>query len=187
MNSKQFAQLLLTEVQNLERQGTSNILCSNLVVYLKSHIDHQPTSSPEIEIEKEKAFLQNWIESNKHKFESEREMFRSVISSGQNALKTGFLLNGGASLAMLAYIGQHGENYTKELSLSLLYFVWGTICISLSSAMVYLCQRVFSDPDLSQKKWASYLDIVTICVGFISFVFFILGMYVAYEIFSNFP
>lgn len=183
MDSKQFAALMLEEVQNLERQGTSNILCSNLVIYLRNHIDNVVTSRPEIEVEKEKAFLQNWIESNKHRFETEREMFRSVISSGQNALKTGFLLNGGASVAMLAYIGQHGEGYVKEFSQSLIYFVWGTVCITLSSGMVYICQRVFSDEELSKKKWVSALDVSTILMGFSAFFFFIRGMYIAYDTF----
>lgn len=187
MDSKQFATLMRDEIQNLEKQGTSNILCSNLVMYLQSHIDNVQTSNPEIEIEKEKAFLQNWIESNKHRFETEREMFRSVISSGQNALKTGFLLNGGASVAMLAYIGQHGDKYVKEFSLSLINFVWGTVCISVSSGMVYICQRVFSDEKLRSQKWVPFLDVATILIGLSSFFFFVRAMYIAYDTFLKMP
>lgn len=37
--------------------------------------------------------------------QSDLEVFKSVISTGQTALKTSFLVNGGAAVALLAFIG----------------------------------------------------------------------------------
>ena len=36
-------------------------------------------------------------------------MLRSAISSGQNAMKSSFLLNGGASVALLEFIGHWAQ------------------------------------------------------------------------------
>ena len=38
--------------------------------------------------------------------ETSLEMFRSVITTGQSALKATMLLNGGAAVAMLAFVGK---------------------------------------------------------------------------------
>ncbi len=54
-----------------------------------------------VEIERYRANLQNWVESNKHQHEQRLELFRSVITSVQSAIKSSFLLNGGASVALL--------------------------------------------------------------------------------------
>ena len=71
----------------------------------------------------------------------ELQMFKSVILAGQTALKSTILINGGAAVALLAFIGSvwdktTDENVVRKLLISMLLFVAGVIGI-----IVFLCQN----------------------------------------------
>jgi hypothetical protein len=62
------------------------------------------------------------------------EMFKSVLMAGQTALRTSFLINGGASVALLAFIGNIWDKtqtaiVIKTLANSLgIFSSWGYFC-----------------------------------------------------------
>jgi hypothetical protein len=75
-----------------------------LIAYLDDISKSPAQSLTKAELEEYKANLQLPIEQNKNYHASQLEMFRSVITSGQNAIRTSFLMNGGASITILAFI-----------------------------------------------------------------------------------
>ncbi len=115
MQAKDFAVQLRDTVTSLSRDGLDSIRCDNLLNYLNHAIQiHSDLDSVEMQ-NRDKAEIELLIERHKQANQLDLEMFRSVISAGQNAIKTAFLLNGGAAIALLAFIGSLVE---KNLRLS---------------------------------------------------------------------
>lgn len=189
MSVKAFAAQMRQEIESLKSQGTASIYCDNLISYL-SEIERSP--EPEISplgIENYKADLQNWVESNKHLHEFNLEMFRSVISSGQNALKSMFLLNGGASVALLAFIGhlaQFRAAMVNVFSTCLLPFVIGVLVIAMASGFTYLSQWLYAGNSPKSHKWGLVVNILCIILGFASCGFFIWGICRSYSVFLSY-
>ena len=105
MSAQEFAAQLKETIQDIKKNGTAAIYCDNLIAYLDDVGTSASSSLIEAELEKYKADLQLHIEKNKNYHASKLEMFRSVITSGQNAIRSSLLMNGGASIALLAFIG----------------------------------------------------------------------------------
>lgn len=189
MSAQDFAKQLKETIQEVKNNGTAAIYCDNLIAYLEdvsSSPSHHPT---EVELEKYKADLQLHIEQNKNYHASQLEMFRSVITLGQNAIRTSFLMNGGASVAILAFIG-HLAQIKPQSVISfanvLLPFVLGVFAMAITAGFTYLSQWLYASPNVSAQKWGFWLNLVCIFTGISSYAFFIWGMCRAYNAFVQF-
>ena len=93
MNAKHFAAQMKAMIEDIKSKGTAAIYCDNIIAYL-DEVQNSPEAEPtHLDIERYKADLQNWVEANKYQHEGNLEMFRSVITSGQGAIKSSLLLN----------------------------------------------------------------------------------------------
>jgi hypothetical protein len=121
--------------------------------------------------------IQQMVAEFEAKAESQLEMFRSVIGTGQSTLKSSLLLNGGAAIAVLGFIGQiaaHAENLSLigRLAFPLLGFVLGTLLSALAHGAVYFAQKTyFQGSNAAGDQWNS-IAITLLCS---SFAFFALG------------
>ncbi len=85
---------------------------------------------------------------NLHEFDL--EMLRSTIMTGQAALKGSLLINGGAAVAVLAFVG---NAWTKDVprhvlagaSYGLSLFVWGVLAAATALGATYLSQAGFGN------------------------------------------
>ena len=143
MNAKQFATQMKTMIEDIKSKGTAAIYCDNIIAYL-NEVQNSPEPEPTpVDFERYKADLQNWIEANKYQHEGNLEMFRSVITSGQGAIKSSLLLNGGAAVALLAFIAHLAElqrDKVSEFASCLLLFAFGVLAIVVTSGCTYLSQ-----------------------------------------------
>ncbi|MCE5194928.1 MAG: hypothetical protein LLF28_05650 [Nitrospiraceae bacterium] len=189
VSAKEFAAQLKKTIEEIKAKGTATINCDNLIAYLDEAIKSpSPVVSP-AKLEKYKAELQGWVEQNKAAHESGLEMFRSVIQSGQNAIRSSFLLNGGAAVAMLAFIGKLTENQAAKIPAfapSLTIFVIGVLAITVTSGITYLCQWFYAGNQQWKVKTGFWLNIAAIVLGLSSYGIFIWGMCEAYAAFINF-
>lgn len=132
-----------------------------------------------------------------------------VINLGRDALKTLLLINGGAAIAVLAFIGQITSRSSKELIPALApvlgWFVFGAIVCGLttvlafvSTAMLAIADESFKgeEPDIPFEKWPStikgmgvggvLLVIITIAGGLLACFCFARGAYIAVETLRTF-
>src|SRR5690349_6461424 len=93
----------------------------------------QPMSSEKAAAVREAAKQDRQIEAD-----MDKEMFKSVLESGHNALKAVMLINGGAAVAFLAFLG---NLLTKSQAVkmgdfpkALLCFVFGALLSAMASA-----------------------------------------------------
>ena len=149
---------------------------------------HSSISNPlaQKELAQYKAELQAWNEGIKATNESNLENFRSVILLGQNALKSAFLMNGGATVALLAFLGKlsdHQSEMIPNFASSLMIFVVGVLFTVLASGGTYLSQYQYAD---GKEKSGHILRLIVIILNMSSYGCFIGGSYVAYRAFMSF-
>ena len=189
MSAKEFAAQLKTTIEEIKAKGTAAIYCDNLIAYLDEVIKSPSLVASPAELEKFKADLQVWIEQNKAIHESNLEMFRSVIQSGQNAIRSAFLLNGGAAVAILAFIGKLTETQAEKIpafASSLTIFVIGVLVITITSGFTYLSQWFYAGESSWKITTGFWLNISAIVLGLSSYGVFIWGMCEAYTAFIKF-
>lgn len=183
MSVKDFVGQMKQTIEEIKAQGTTTIQCDNLIAYL-SEIQKAPEAEPTaLQIEKYKADLQNWIETIKRNHEGSLEMFRSVITAGQAAIRTTFLLNGGASVAMLAFIGhlaQFDRPRVPAFAGCLATFANGVLAIAVASGLTYLSQWLYAENSPLAKKSGLVLNLLCMLLGMLSYVFFAWGLFRAY-------
>lgn len=134
------------------------------------------------------AALQATLADRKERADSDSEMFRSVLSSGQAALKSAMLINGGGAVTLLAFIGHLAmENHTLKLvagfALPLACFVLGVLLASVSAGLTYLVQKSYR---WGSKAVGNILNLVVILCVLGANAAFGFGCWLAYEQFSLF-
>lgn len=186
MSVRQFAGELKKTIEELKAQGTAAIACDNLIAYLASVQQAGDSEPSQVQLEEYKARLQMQNDASKRAHESQLELFRSVISSAQAAIKTGFLLNGGAAVAMLAFIGHLAERSPEKVhifALSLAPLTFGVLASALLSGLTYLTQWLYASPQQKAKRAGFGMNLLCIVVGFSSYGFFAWGMCRSYSAF----
>ncbi len=189
MSTKQFAAQMKAMIEDIKAKGTAAIYCDNLIDYLNEVENTSEDEPSPIQIEKYKADLQNWIEINKRDHEGHLEMFKSVIASGQAAIKASFLLNGGAAVAMLAFIGhlaQFKADKVSAFSTCLLPFAYGVLAIAVTSGLTYLSQWFYFSTQPWSRKLGFAFNMLCILLGISSYVFFAWGLFDAYHSFITY-
>lgn len=183
MDFKKFVGQFKETVVGIQAKGTDSIPCDTLITYLEE-IEKAPDAEPTaLQLERNRADLQRWIDSHNHSHERDLEMFRSVISSGQSAIKTTFLLNGGASLAMLAFIGhlaQFNPSKVPEFAACLVPFAYGVLAVALTSGFTYLSQWLYASHLEPARKVGFAFNVLCILIGVSSYGLFAWGMFRAY-------
>lgn len=189
MSVKEFAAQMKSAIENIKSQGVSSINCDNIIAYL-DEVQKSVGSEPIfVEIEKYKADLQNWVDANKYHHEQRLEMFRSVINAGQGAIKSSFLLNGGAAVALLAFIAHLAEfdpQKVGEFSFCLIPFTLGVLAIAITSGFTYLSQWLYASPHSLARKVGFFFNIACILLGLASYGFFAWGVCNTYWAFQTF-
>lgn len=188
MKANQFAKELCLTVEKLKADGVEKIDTSNLIAYLAS-ASKELESEHTFDTELYKAKLQKWIEEHKNTHSYSVEMFRSVITAGQNALRTSFLMNGGSSMAMLAFIGHLATEVPEKVQLfasSLTVFVIGVLIVAIASGTTYLSQWLYASKNERLIDIGGILNVASIVLGISSYVIYGFGVYKTYGVFSTF-
>lgn len=190
MSVKQFAIELRQTIEKLNADGVDAIKSSNLIAYLDEVVKSPNPETDPANLERYRAELQLWVEENKKLHSWDLEGFKSVISAGQNALKTAFLMNGGATVAMLAFVGKLSEDHVAKIpvfSTAMVCFVIGVLLVTISSGATYLSQWFYFKPEKWQQTAGFWLNMVAILCGLSSYVLFVAGTMKSYKAFVAFP
>lgn len=182
--------LIKNALLDLKKQRVEQISVDGLIDYL-SQLEARRQHLLELtqpELEQYKAQLAMWIENQRHAFVVTTEGFKSVILSGQNALRSALLINGGASIALLAYIGKlkvAGSTQLSSLAFPLLLFVIGVLVTAVNSGITYLSQWFYFGGASWKQKAGFYLNIANIVLGIASYFLFAVGTFYAYRFFAH--
>ena len=190
MSVKQFAADMRAIIVGAKSRGIVTIPCDTIIAHLDRVLESPYAEPPAVEIERYKAMLQTQIiDASRSEHQSELEMFRSVITSGQAAMKSSLLLNGGAAVALLAFIAhlaQHSPAKVSVFAECLLFFALGALAIVVTSGITYLSQWLYADPSPTSQKYGFRLNIICIVLGILSYGFFAWGLFATYGAFVDY-
>lgn len=113
------------------------------------------------------------------------EMFRSVIGYGSATLKSAILINGGAAVALLAFIGNIwnldvSQGVVSHLTSAIVYFSFGVLAAAIGTALSYFTQYFYSE---DYQRTGIVFHTLTVVIVVSSYVLFSLGIMGAYESF----
>lgn len=85
------------------------------------------------------------------------ESYKSLVTLSVEAFRYLVLINGGAIVALLAYLGNTKDGETPELGIPSLWFIVGLVACGFAMAFAYLTQlRLFNDLLLAGKFSTSH-------------------------------
>lgn len=179
------------KANGLTEVGLDNL--SNLVDLIEAQCQREPgdVASKEAGLERFRAELSMWQGDVQRNHDADMEMLRSTIQLGQVALKSALLINGGAAVAFLAFMGTAWAQLTslaakEALACSMAWFVWGVLATGIGTMLAYFCQASlggeFGERGRTLGEWLRWLT--AIAVG-LSFLFFALGGMGAIDVFSS--
>jgi len=105
MESPQVIQKISKDIKDLKEKGCESLSIDGFEQYLKE-ISKETTKSTDIQLAEYTAQHQANLEKYREDRAEWRELFRATISHGQSTLKLLSILNGGAAVALLAFIGK---------------------------------------------------------------------------------
>ncbi len=141
----------------------------------------------DLKLEQYKTNCQLQIEQYRAENSLNLETFKATINAGQNAIKSMVIINGGAAVALLAFVGNIWSNKgnlsgIKGLSWGLLFFVIGVLLAGIVSALTYLAQRAYSE---NNSKNGNYINNICIACSSFSFICFLIGTVIAFLTFYS--
>ena len=124
------------------------------------------------------------MEAYRAEVDSNGRMLEATIALAGMALKSAMLINGGAAVAMLAYLGNVASKEVEVGSIpgALSFFVAGVLSAAIGTGCGYLCQATYAE---GHHKWGIGLRIAAAVLVISSYIFFGLGGAEAYGSFSN--
>ncbi len=104
MEQDKAIELIIEDINKIKESGQNEIQVEALITYLNS-IKGSVAESFEVEMEKLKHENQLHLNVQQHNLNTYLEHFRTVITIGANTVKILLLMNGGAAVALLAFLG----------------------------------------------------------------------------------
>jgi len=117
--------------------------------------------------------------------QSNLEMSKSEIESDLSAIKSAMLLNGGAAIAMLAFIAYLSESRPFSISVlapTILPFTLGAFASGLIYGGRYLAQTCYAH---KKTKWGDRITHLCIALGVASYTAFFVGILYVYSVLSG--
>ncbi len=116
------------------------------------------------------------------------EEFKATVSFAQIALKAAMLINGGAAVAILAFMGNTWRkgNATTSPTESLWFFTGGIITAAFAAGVAYLAQHGFVlAKNENEHKSAMRWRVTSIVLIILSYIIFAFGAWEASSTFSD--
>ena len=114
-------------------------------------------------------------ETTARNYTSKIEEFRAVVAMGQTAVRHQILINGGACVALLAFISSIFDNHedlARRMALGLVVFGLGVLFGGMVAGFMWLGHKSFYEEKESEGKLRSQLG--EAC-SLLSYIFFFLG------------
>lgn len=183
MKSSEVIQMFKESIAITKSNGVEHVPIENLEAYaaeLQEVVEQTPedVAAGEAAMEEYRARLTAWISSSQHSHELSLEMLRSVITVGQSALKSALLINGGAAVALLAFIGRiwgaaESQPVLGALSVALMAYVSGVLSAAAAAGATYFSQAGYGGEFGRASHRVGR-------VGHVLAVLFVLGSYVLF-------
>lgn len=196
MKASEVIQALKSSIASTRDSGAQSVSIDDLEAYANL-LDEKVKKTPEdvaageAAMEAYRAELSSWISSRQQHHEHNLEMLRATITTGQTALKSSLLINGGAAVAALAFIGNvwikvPPESPLTMLPTSLMFYVFGVLVAAVASGFTYFSQAGYAGEfGKISRRVGIVSHIITVCLVVSSYYCFGKASWLAYVAMSN--
>lgn len=191
MSENQIISRVKTDLERLKKEGLKEFDIDIFINYLDK-VGDENAKNKDIELEMLKLENQAKLNLQQHNLTTYLETFKVTITAGSNAVKALMLLNGGASIAFLAFIGNLWISGKMNESIPMLVIALRAFCYGVGlavccSAFTYFCQYLvqlnFEKDSQSLSKAAHAMNIVAVLCGIASIILFFRGVHIASVLF----
>jgi hypothetical protein len=169
------------DLAKVKSDGASQVEIDKLELYLDQLLVDATTS-----LEQRRMQHQSDLAQYSGTLAIQVENFKAMISAGKEAINSSIIINGGAVIALMSFmgnaVGKSGARYIPLLSSRLLFFGTGVFCGGLSFGLRYVAQFLYSKP--SRKKLIMFGHCVNGLVWIATssaLLCFVLGVLVSYH------
>lgn len=186
METKEAIDKLKSDLTEIKAQGQDTIPIEGLENYL-SGLEKDASAS----FESRKLDYQRMLAGYDAQVKFDIELFKSVIEAGKEALNATLIINGGAVIAFLGFLGSMlskggAEALGLKLTVPLCSFGFGVLFAALGFGIRYLAQFCFARRQKpSWIKAGHGLNIASILMAVASYTVFGFGVYNAYTAFVS--
>lgn len=182
MEAKDIVNRLTADLEQFKASNQDAVSIDGLLAYLR---DLSGTIGPSTEAQK--LLQQRILAEYDAQTKSNLEMFKSVVEAGKEALNAAMLINGGAVIALLGFLGGSlgrgappgalGLSMTSPLR----FFGAGVLCCAAAFAFRYLTQFCYSEEHI---KTGIGMHVTCVVLAVISYTAFGVGLYGASDAFD---
>lgn len=175
---------LKADLNTIHARGQSTVQIEALQKYIENGLSSKQTDS---NLEHKKLELQRSLAHQDVQSRHDIEMFKSVIDAGREALNALILINGGAVVALLGFLGaaitkEFSPTLGLQLTPSILFFGTGVLVGSVSFGLRYVTQYCYAYDWL---KTGHGLNISSNLAAITGYIMFACGIYTAYNAFVH--
>jgi len=194
MDAKNLIQTMRENLEGFRKQNVKQFSIEYIEKWVEGLSKFVEASPDEEPTEAQKKIQQReWEGQMAHynaQVQSGLEGFRSTVAFAQAALKSSILINGGAAVAILAFIGHIWNKglsspIQNQISGSLILFFLGVLVSAMATATSYLTQVFYSE--LQDHARALKWRMISIVLILFSYIFFLTGGIYAYKAFTITP
>ncbi len=185
MNAHDIIQITREAISDAEKRGVTAISpesLNQLLSNLEKAIDPHPSADcgPDVRVERYKAELEIWVAQFQHSHSIQVEMFRAVVMAGQSAMQSVVLINGGAAVALLAFLGhaistKASAVFVQPIANALYLFVIGVLYGSLAMGSTYVSQSLYAIDINRRGPLAILFHALTVLLTVLAYVWFFRG------------
>lgn len=178
MDDQAGLKILRDELAKVKAQGTVNVSVDALEKVVIGLQDQSGSSLEERKLRTQHALAQYEAQSR-----SDIEAFKATIESGREALNALLLINGGAVVALLGFVGSmasktNGMAVASSMRAPLLRFGTGVLLGALAFGARYVAQAFYAS---ARNRWGHAFNFLSIALCIIGYAMFGWGMWEASE------
>lgn len=164
-------------VKDVQSSGVDSIAIIPLLEYL-ARLESETDATQELnKLQHEASLAQFKAENDRY-----LEMFRSVYETAKTALTTSILVNGGASVALLTFIGnivkRSGDlSVSCWITASLISFAIGVFSGAVATGTTYVTQYCYSNKFMRSAAGFHIFTLVLVIASYAAFIFGIIYAY----------
>lgn len=169
------------DLEGVKKDGKTDVAIDNLEKYLDV-LSAQATQS----IEYRKLLHESNLAHYTATAAVNLENFRAVIDAGKEAINAAIIINGGAVIALMAFMGNIATKYGKEViphvATPLLAFGIGAFCGGIAFGTRYICQFFYAGaPNNKLIVTGHVFNAVSWLVTTAAFAAFVTGVFLGYS------
>lgn len=186
MEAKELIMIMQKHIAAAKSSGLRGFTIESIEKLINGHLktlSEAASQNPEEKQHYEKVTIPAWLEELKGYHLKDAESLKAVFQFGGAALKSVILINGGAAVALLAFMGaifEHDKAVSEALVCPLMVFTFGVLSAAIASSGSYFAQYYSSSKNEGAAngwRWAAIILVV------FSYILFAAGIIFTGDIF----